>query len=63
MEKFGEKSEEEYKNLIWEDIKEINKSLPVFKRMKEIIITTEPLEKTTTQKIKRFKEFEKILKN
>lgn len=63
MEKFGEKSEEEYRNLIWEDIKEINKSLPVFKRMKEIIITTEPLEKTTTQKIKRFKEFEKILKN
>ena len=63
MEKFGEKSEEEYRNLIWEDIKEINKSLPVFKRMKEIIITTEPLEKTTTQKIKRFKEFEKILEN
>ena len=63
MEKFGEKREEEYRNLIWEDIKEINKSLPVFKRMKEIIITTEPLEKTTTQKIKRFKEFEKILEN
>lgn len=61
-EKFGEKSVKEYEKLIWEDIKEINQSLPVFKRIKELIITTEPLEKTTTQKIKRFKEFEKILK-
>lgn len=58
---FGEKSEKEYEKLIWEDIKEINKDLPVFKRLKEVIITTEPLEKTTTQKIRRFKEFEKIL--
>ena len=62
-EKFGEKSEEEYEKLVWEDIKEINKNLPVFKRIKELILTIEPLEKTTTQKIKRFKEFEKILKN
>ncbi len=62
-EKFGEKSSEEYEKLVWEDIKEINKTLPVFKRIKELILTTEPLEKTTTQKIKRFKEFEKILKN
>lgn len=58
---FGEKSEKEYEKLIWEDIKEINKDLPVFKRLKELIITTEPLEKTTTQKIRRYKEFEKIL--
>ena len=62
-EKFGEKSSEEDEKLVWEDIKEINKTLPVFKRIKELILTTEPLEKTTTQKIKRFKEFEKILKN
>ena len=61
-ESFGEKTEKEYKELIWEDIKEINKTLPVFKKIKEVIITTEPLEKTTTQKIKRFKEIEKILK-
>ena len=33
-----------------------------FKKIKELIITTEPLEKTTTQKVKRFKEIEKILK-
>lgn len=58
-ENYGEKNKKE---LVWKDIKEINKELPVFKRIKELIITTEPLEKTTTQKIKRFKEFDKILK-
>lgn len=61
-EQFGNKEQSEYEKLVWEDIKNINKSLPQFKRIKEIIITTEPLEKTTTQKIKRFKEIEKILK-
>ncbi|HOZ55026.1 MAG TPA: AMP-binding protein [Clostridia bacterium] len=61
-EQFGNKEQSEYEKLVWEDIKNINQSLPQFKRIKEIIITTEPLEKTTTQKIKRFKEIEKILK-
>ena len=60
-EQFGEKTEKEYEKLIWEDIKEINNSLAVFKKIKELIITTEPLEKTTTQKIKRFRELAKIL--
>lgn len=60
-EHFGEKTEDEYKDLIWEDIKEINKNLSQFKRIKELIITTEELEKTTTKKVKRFKEMEKIL--
>ncbi|MBE5805268.1 MAG: long-chain fatty acid--CoA ligase [Clostridiales bacterium] len=62
-EKFGQKTEKEYEELIWEEVKEINKTLPVFKKIKELIITKEPLEKTTTQKIKRFKEFQKILSN
>lgn len=60
-EKFGKKDIKEYKNLIWEDIKKINMNLPNFKRLKELVITNSPLEKTTTHKIKRFKEFEKIL--
>lgn len=59
-EKFGEKTEAEYKKMVWEDIKEINQRLSQFKKIKELIITTESLEKTTTQKIKRFKEIEKI---
>ena len=59
-EKFGEKEEEEYKKLIWEDIKNINKELPAYKHIKEITITKEPLEKTTTQKVKRYVEMKKM---
>ena len=61
-ESFPDKKENEYKNLVWQDIKEINKGLSQFKRIKELILTDEELEKTTTQKIKRFKEIEKITK-
>lgn len=60
-EKFGEKTAKEYKVLVWEDIKKINQNLSQFKKLKELILTTEGLEKTTTQKVKRFKEIEKIL--
>lgn len=59
---FAGKAKQDYKSLIWNDVKEINKNLSQFKRIKELIITTELLEKTTTQKIKRFREIEKILK-
>ena len=34
----GEKTEEEYKEKIWEEIKEINKKLPDFKHIKKIEI-------------------------
>ena len=58
-EQFGEREEEEYKELIWQDIKEINKDLPTYKHIKEIIITNKPLEKnnnTKSKKICRTKE-------
>ena len=57
---FGEKTEEQYKEEIWKQIKEINKNLPLFKHIKKIEITTEELEKTTTQKVKIYKELQKI---
>ena len=56
---YGEKTEEEYKKDIWKDIKEINKDLVSYKHIKEIEITDIPMEKTTTQKIKRYVEIEK----
>lgn len=62
VEHFGEKKEDEYKKLIWEDIKNINKELPTFKHIKEITLTDEPLEKTTTQKVKRYVEIKKMTK-
>lgn len=49
-----------YQNLIWDDIKNINKDLVLYKNIKQILITDIELEKTTTQKIKRFKEISRI---
>lgn len=59
-EQFGKLTKDEYKKRIWEDIKNINKTLPTFKHIKNISITTEELAKTTTQKIKRYEELKKI---
>ncbi len=57
----GEKTIQEYQDEIWKEIKEINKTLPIYKHIKKISITTEPLAKTTTQKLKRYQEIEKIV--
>lgn len=46
----------------WIDVKEINKTLPAYKYIKKISLTNIELEKTTTLKIKRHIEMEKILK-
>ncbi len=59
---YPDKTKEELKNIIWEDIKQINTELPGYKHMKKLIISDEPMVKTTTQKIKRFIEIEKTIK-
>ena len=59
-ENLGDKIEKEYEKIIWEKIKEINQELPVFKHIKKINITTEPLIKTTTQKVKRYEELKRV---
>ena len=61
IEKFGK--QKDYKTLVWKDIKEMNQELPTYKHIKEIVVTDEPLEKTTTQKVKRFVEIKKIEKS
>ena len=53
-------TEEEIKDKLWNDIKEINKTMPKYKYIKGIIVTTEPLIKTTTLKIKRFEEIKTV---
>ena len=52
--------EEDIKEFLDEKIKEINKTMPNYKFIKEVYITTEPLIKTTTLKIKRFEEMKKM---
>ena len=58
--KYPEIKEEELKEIIWKDIKEINNKLPNYKHIKNLIITDEPMIKTTTAKIKRFEEEKKL---
>ena len=60
--KFGNKPVEDYKKEVWKQIKQINNELPTFKHIKEIILTTEPLDKTTTHKVKRYQEINKLEK-
>ena len=55
-------SEEELKEIIRKDIKEeVNSKLTNFKHIKNVIITDEPMIKTTTNKVKRKEEMKKIL--
>ena len=47
--------------LIHREVKAVNKTMPAYKYIREVMITTEPLIKTTTAKIKRHEELAKIL--
>ena len=44
-----------------EKVKEINKTFPPYKYIKNMILTDEELIKTTTQKVKRNEEIKRIL--
>ena len=59
---YGLENDEDIKAKLWEKIKEINKRMPKYKYVKELIITEEELIKTTTLKIKRHEEIKKVLK-
>ena len=59
---YNAETEEEIHAKLWEKIKEMNKTMPKYKYVKELIITEEPLIKTTTLKIKRHEEIKKVLK-
>lgn len=61
--KHPDMSEEELHTLLWNKIKVINKTLPMYKYIKDMTLTTEPLIKTSTQKIKRFEELKKVLES
>ncbi len=61
--KHPDMSEEELHTLLWNKIKDINKTLPMYKYIKDMTLTTEPLIKTSTQKIKRFEELKKVLES
>ena len=55
-------SKEEIYEVLNEKIKELNQTMPRYKAIKGIILTQEPLIKTTTNKIKRQNNLEQIRK-
>lgn len=60
-EKYPDKNEDELYKIIWEKIKELNKTFPRYKHIQKLILTSEELIKTTTKKVKRQEEMKKIL--
>ena len=62
-EKYPNIEQEELRKIIWEKIKEINKTFPPYKYIKNMILTDKELIKTTTQKIKRNEELKEIEKH
>ena len=54
-------TEEKIEEFINEEIKKINKTMPAYKYIRNVMITEEELIKTTTLKIKRHEEMKKIL--
>lgn len=57
----GTTDESKIKDYIWEHVKKINKTMPAYKYIREIIVTDKELIKTTTQKVKRHEEIKKVL--
>jgi len=53
--------ESKIKEYMWNNVKEINKTMPPYKYIREIIVTDQELIKTTTEKVKRHEEIKKVL--
>ena len=59
---YSGKSEDELHDIIWNEIKNINKTLPRYKYIKHMFLTDKELIKTTTNKVKRNEEIKLINK-
>ena len=60
-EKHPDATEDDLRKIMWQQIKEINKTFPPYKYIKNMILTDKELIKTTTQKIKRNEEIKILL--
>ena len=58
---YGTDDEEELKELIWKEVKKVNKEMPAYKYIRDIVITDKELIKTRTQKTKRAEEIKTVL--
>lgn len=60
IEEIGIMQDSELHEYFWGKIKEVNKKMPTYKYIREILLTDEELIKTTTKKIKRHEELAKL---
>lgn len=60
-EKYSDKSEEELRKIVWEEIKRVNTTFPRYKHIQYLITSHEELIKTTTKKVKRQEEMKLIM--
>ena len=60
-EKYNNISDDELYDALWNEIKEINTTFPRYKHIKNLITSHEELIKTTTKKVKRHEELQRIL--
>ena len=60
-EKYPNISKEELEKIIWQQIKDINKTFPTYKYIKSMVLTDKELIKTTTKKIKRNEEIKTLI--
>ena len=58
---YNVEDEEKIKNVLWTEVKKMNKQMPAYKYIREITITEKELIKTTTQKIKRHEEIKTVM--
>ena len=58
---YNKQNEDEIKEIIWNEVKKINKQMPAYKYVRDIIVTEKELIKTTTQKIKRHEEIKTVM--
>ena len=54
-------TEDEIRDVIWEKIKDVNQTIPHYKRVTDLYLTEEPFIKTTSLKIKRKEQIKKVL--
>ena len=60
QEKYGNVSDDEIRDIIWKRVKEVNKKLTSYKAVKLLEIKNAEFEKTSTMKIKRYKEIQEV---
>jgi len=53
---YNVEAESDIKDVLWKEVKKINKTMPKYKYIKQIAVTDVELIKTTTRKVKRFEE-------